>query len=79
MTSHDLSPAEAAICASVKRLGYGAGQRVRLYGEELEVISDPFPEAGGFAVSVKTRKDESRRVIQIPATVLRSVRGRNPA
>jgi hypothetical protein len=79
MTSHDLSPSDAAICASVKRLGFGAGQSIRLYGEELEVVSDPFPEAGGFAVSVKTKTDESRRVIQIPATVLQSVKGRNRA
>ena len=43
MTSHpDVSPSVADICASVKRLGYGVSQRIRLYGEEFEVISDPF-------------------------------------
>jgi len=59
----------------VKRLGYGAKQNIRLYGEEFEVISDPFPEAGGIAVSVKTKKSNRIRVIQLPATVLQSVRG----
>jgi len=73
----DTSHSDAEICANVKRLGYGAGQRVRLYGEKFEVISDPFPEAGGFAVSVKVQKDESPRVVQIPSTVLQSVKGRN--
>jgi hypothetical protein len=80
MTSHrDVSPSDAEICAGVKRLGYGAGHSVRLYGEDLEVISDPFPEAGGVAISVKARKDESLRVVQIPATVLQSVKRRKAA
>ena len=46
----------AEVCASVKRLGYGSQQSIRLFGEEFEVTSDPFPEAGGIAVSVKTKK-----------------------
>jgi hypothetical protein len=57
VTSHsDISLSAAAICANVKRLGYGVTQSIRLYGEEFEVISDPFPEAGGIAMSVKTKK-----------------------
>ena len=48
------------------------------YGEEFEVISDPFPEAGGIAVSVKTKKGDGVRVIQLPATVLQSVEGALP-
>ena len=74
MTSH-LKDSIAEVCVKVKRLGYGANQIIRLYGEELEVISDPFPEAGGIAVSVKTKKDDRIRVVQLPATVLQSVRG----
>lgn len=65
----------AEICAGVKRLGYGPSQTVRLYGEEFEVLSDPFPEAGGIAISVKTKKNSHVRVIQLPATILQSVKG----
>ena len=76
MTSHpDQSPSIAEIIESVKRLGYGARQNIRLYGEEFEVVSDPFPEAGGIAVSARTKKAEGIRVVQLPATVLHSVRG----
>ncbi len=75
MTSTNLeSLSIEQICASVKRLGYGARQYVRLYGEEFEVVSDPFPASGGIAVSVKTKKGDQVRVIQIPATVLQSVK-----
>ena len=73
--SSSVSPSIAEICESVKRLGYGATQNIRLYGEEFEVVSDPFPEAGGIAVSVKTKKDNGTRVLQLPATVLQSVKG----
>jgi hypothetical protein len=75
MTSHvDQLPSIAEICEGVKRLGYGASQNVRLYGEEFELISDPFPEAGGIAVNARTKKSEGTRVVQLPATVLQSVR-----
>jgi hypothetical protein len=80
MTSQsDVSPSIAEICASVKRLGYGVSQSIRLYGEDFEVISDPFPEAGGIAVSVKTKRGQAIRVVQLPATVLQSVQRRSAA
>jgi len=77
MTSHldQSSSSVVEICNSIKRLGYGASQNIRLYGEEFEVISDPFPEAGGIAVNVRTKKSNGIRILQLPATVLQSVRG----
>ncbi|HEY3973657.1 MAG TPA: hypothetical protein VGM18_11670 [Candidatus Sulfotelmatobacter sp.] len=77
MTSHaNESSSIAEVCASVKRLGYGVSEHIRLYGEEFEVVSDPFPEADGIAVRVKTEKDAAIRVVRLPATVLRSAKGR---
>jgi hypothetical protein len=64
------------VCARVRHLGYAVAGRVRLYGEEFEVVSDTFPEADGIAVRVTTKKDSRVRVLQLPATVLQSVRGR---
>lgn len=75
----EIPPATGSIsqvCADVKNLGYAASGRIRLYGEEFEVVSDPFPEDDGIAVRVKTKKDSRVRVLQLPATVLQSVRGR---
>jgi hypothetical protein len=77
MTSHNPeSPTIAEICANVKRLGYAAKERIRLYGEEFEVLSDPFPHADGIALNVKTKKDANVRVVRLPSTVLQSVRGK---
>jgi hypothetical protein len=76
MASHNLeSPSVSEICAHVKHLGYGTSGFIRLYGEEFEVLSDPFPEADGIAVRVKTKKSSAIRVLQLPATVLQGVRG----
>jgi hypothetical protein len=69
-------PSMSEVCARVRHLGYAASGKVRLYGEEFEVVSDPFPEADGIAVQVTTKKDSRIRVLQLPATVLQSVRGR---
>jgi hypothetical protein len=44
-------PSVSEICARVKDLGYATSERNRLYGEEFEVVSDPFPEANGIAGS----------------------------
>ena len=77
MTSHAIeTPSLSEVCARVRHLGYAASGRVRLYGEEYQVVSDPFPEADGIAVRVTTKKDSRVRVLQLPATVLQSVRGR---
>jgi len=69
-------PSMSEVCERVRDLGYAVSGKVRLYGEEFEVVSDPFPEADGIAVHVTTKKDSRIRVLQIPATVLQSVRGR---
>ena len=71
-------PLVSDICAHVKHLGYAISKRIRLYGEEFEVVSDPFSEAGGIAVHVTTKKDSTIRVLQIPATVLQSAKGQKP-
>ncbi len=71
------SPAVLEICANIKRMGYAASSRVRLYGEDFEVLSDPFPEAGGVAVHVKSDRDSRICVLRLPATVLQSVKKKN--
>jgi hypothetical protein len=78
MTTRNLESASMSeMCAHIKHLGYAASGHIRLYGEEFEVISDPFPEDDGIAVHVKTKSNSTIRVLQLPATVVQSVRGRS--
>ncbi len=74
MTSRSESSSVFEICANIKRMGYAASSRVRLYGEDFEVLSDPFPEADGVAVHAKAKKDSRICVLRLPATVLQSVK-----
>ena len=76
MTSNLESPSMTEMCAHIKHLGYAAPGRIRLYGEEFEVISDPFPEDDGIAVHVKTKSNSNIRVLRLPATVVQSVKSR---
>ena len=69
-------PSVSEICDHVKHLGYAASRRIRVYGEEFEVVSDPFPEGDGIAVRVTTKKDSGIRVLRVPATVLQTAKGR---
>jgi hypothetical protein len=64
------------LCARIKNMGYAASKRVKLYGEEYEIVSDPFPEDQGIAVRVKTKNNPAVRMIRLPSTILQSVLGR---
>ena len=65
MTTHVVDfRAVSTIGAHVKGLGYGAFKRVRLYGEELKVLSDASFEGDGAAVGVTKRQ---RRKHSLPA------------
>jgi hypothetical protein len=68
-------PSVSEICTRVKHLGYATSERIRLYGEEFEIVSDPFFEANGIAVHVRRRNNSSIRSLRIPATVLQSAKG----
>ena len=79
MTIHRVDfPSVSEICAHVRHLGYATSKRIRLYGEEFDVVSDPFPEADGIAVHVTTSKDSGIRVLRIPVTVLQSAKKWTP-
>ena len=77
MTNSGNFPSVSEICAHVKHLGYAPSKRIRLYGEEFELVSDPFTDAAGIAVHVITKKDPRIRILRIPETVLQSAKGRS--
>ena len=67
------SPPTSEVCAEIKKFGYTVSQRIRIYGEEFEVLSDPFPNDGGVAIKVRSRNSSEARVLQLPATVIHCV------
>jgi hypothetical protein len=63
----------AEVCAQIKRSGYAASQNIRIYGEEFEVLSDPFPNEIGIAIRVRSRRTSQIRHLQLPETLIHRV------
>ena len=63
-------------CRKLISLGYARSNRVRLYGSEVELISDPFPHReGGIAVEV-VEGTAPARTIKLPLSVLQVARSK---
>jgi hypothetical protein len=75
MTGH-CDELTSAVCAQIKKLGYARSKRVRIYGEEFEVVSDPFPEGNGIAIEVVTKTNLQVRTLRLPVTVLHGLKKR---
>jgi hypothetical protein len=64
-----------ALSERLKRLGYSEGQRIRLYGEEFDLVSNPITiQDELFFVDGVERKSGKRRRIRIPLTVIQMIR-----
>ena len=61
------------VCERLKNLGYRSARNIRLYGEELHLISDPEPHEKGFAVHGITVKSEVVKHVRIPLSVVTMV------
>src|SRR6266446_6088605 len=57
-------------------MSYVAFRRVRIYGEEFELLSDPFPERDRIAIRAKAKGDSGVRILRLPATIAQGGRGR---
>ncbi|HYK87743.1 MAG TPA: hypothetical protein VE398_03180 [Acidobacteriota bacterium] len=58
----------------MKHLGYFPSALIRVYGQQFEVISDPFPEEGGVVIRVKTKTGKIR-TLKVPVTILQVAGG----
>jgi len=64
------------LIARLKTLGYSIRKRVRIYGEELELTSDPFPHENSFMIEGKSPRSGKSRQLKIPLSLLQMVRNR---
>jgi hypothetical protein len=62
------SPSEN--CARIKKLGYIVGKHVNLYGEHIELVSDPFEDGDCVAVHAVSGNNPTERTIDLPVTLL---------
>ena len=57
-------------CERIKKLGYIVGKHVNLYGEHMELVSDPFEEGDSIAVRAVSARNPTERTIELPVTIL---------
>ena len=63
-------------CARIKHLGYVEFRHVRIYGEDFELLSDPFPDHDRIAIYARAKGDSGVRILRLPVTLVQSGRGR---
>lgn len=65
-------------CRKLINLGYARSKRVRLYGQELQIVSDPFPHnEGGIAIEVTGSSEPGTRTMRLPLSVVQVARKRS--
>ena len=62
------TPAEN--CARIKELGYIVGKHVDLYGEHIELVSDPFENGECVAVQAISGSNPTVRTFDLPVSLL---------
>jgi len=71
MHTHLPSPQET--CDRLKKIGYSRSSSVKLYGEVLELLTDPYPDGKDFVIEAHSRSTESDRVVRIPKFIVSSL------
>lgn len=61
------------LCKRLQRLGFASKQRIKLYGEEFDLISDPTPEGRGYGIDGISRKSGGLRRVGIPLSLVRTI------
>jgi hypothetical protein len=61
---------QQVICERLKKFGYASERRIRLYGEELHLMSNPVADVAGYSVLAVTVKSGNLRHMRIPLSVV---------
>jgi hypothetical protein len=68
------------LCERLKRLGFAQENRMKLYGEEFELLSDPFIIGNDVVfVDVIERKSRLQRRVRIPLPIIHMANPRKAA
>lgn len=65
---------EVLICERLKKFGYSQERHIRLYGEEFDLVSNPFPDGDGFAVEGIARTSGQLKRMHIPLSLVQTLK-----
>ena len=57
-------------CAKIKGLGFTVSRQIRMYGEQFEIVSEPFSEGDGVSVHATSGNDPKVRTLRLPTAIL---------
>jgi hypothetical protein len=57
-------------CAKIRKLGFTTSRHIKMYGQDLELMSDPFEEGRHTAVRVVSEADPTERTVHLPVSIL---------
>ena len=60
----------AATCARLKDLGYTTSKHINMYGQRLELLSDPVEQGDCTVVQVISENDPTVRTLRLPVSML---------
>lgn len=63
--------ATADICEKLKKLGFARSNHIKLYGEQFQLVSDPFPHETGIAVEAADSDGKPSRTVKLPLSILK--------
>jgi len=61
------------LCERLQRLGYARERRIKLYGEEFDLISNPTPDGNGYVIDGVSCKSGGSRHIRIPLPLVHTI------
>jgi hypothetical protein len=61
------------VCDRLQKMGYAEFKRIRIYGQEFEVVSNPFPQGDGIAVRAFSKRETQTRTLCLPLPVVQMV------
>ena len=68
--THGSSGSASENCATIRNLGFTAFKHIKLYGEDFELVSDPFIEGDYTTVHAFSRNDPKVREVRLPTSIL---------
>ena len=61
------------VCDQLQKMGYAESKRIRIYGQEFEAVSNPFPNGDGIAIRAFSKRETQARTLQLPLPVVQMV------
>ena len=61
------------VCKRLERMGFASGRKIRLYGEEFQLVSSPVPRGRGYGVVGLSQKSGGLRRLLIPLSLIRTI------